>query len=242
MPGAAPSPEFVFSEQDGRALEYAANKQPKMQAQPSVPLGKDDGVGKGRIAGIQALMSDSATESTEETATERTPESSVVAESGAAAEVSFDQKQGAVVDFPSQIHAHLGLWFSERFVLISGVSDQASTRLQDTLAKNVLAAVGETRIEKGDEIRWPVFGNPRVPGNSAANFRDTFHSLANDFGARKVVLLGVLANDSPSERDGLLGDALGNTAVDFAYTLAELAAVPLHKRELWQRLKSIAGS
>ena len=86
-----------------------------------------------------------------------------------------------------------------------------------------------------------MFGNLRVPGNSADNFRDTLRSLANDFGARKVVLLGVLANDFPSERAVLLDDALGDAAVDFSHTLAELAAVPAYKRELWQQLKSTVG-
>ena len=241
LPGAAPSPEFAFPEHEEPELEAAAIAPPSVPTRPSVPPRKVDGVGKDRIAGIQALMANSTPEPTDVPVAEKTLEAPVVAEPETPAEASSDKTLNVVGDLPRQIHAHLGFWFSERLVLISGVSDQASTRLQDTLAKNILAAVGEARIEKGRELRWPVFGNLRVPGNSADNFRDTLRSLANDFGARKVVLLGVLANESRSERAVLLDDALGDAAVDFSHTLAELAAVPAYKRELWQQLKSTVG-
>lgn len=238
LPGAAPSPEFVFPENDEPELEAAAIAPPPVPARPSVPHRKVDGVGKDRIAGIQALMADNTPEPASVPVPEKAREMPVVVESKAPADESPDKTMDAARDLSRQIHVHLGFWFSERLVLISGLSDQASTRLQDTLAKNILAAVGETRIEKGRELRWPVFGNLRVPGNSADSFRDTLRSLANDFGARKVVLLGVLANDSPSERAVLLDEALGDAVVDFSHTLAELAAVPAYKRELWQQLKS----
>ena len=241
LPGAAPSPEFAFPEQDEPELEAAAIVSPPVPARPTVPQRKVDGVGKDRIAGIQALMADDTPEPAGVPVPEKAPETPVVVESKAPADESPEKTVDAAGELPRQIHAHLGFWFSERLVLISGVSDEASTRLQDTLAQNILAAVGETRIEKGRELRWPVFGNLRVPGNSADCFRDTLHFLANDFGARKVVLLGVLTNDSPSERAVLLDDALGDAAVDFSHTLAELAAVPAYKRELWQQLKSAVG-
>jgi hypothetical protein len=241
LPGAAPSPEFAFPEHDAPELEFAAIAPPLASARSSVPQRKIDGVGKDRIAGIQALMAGNAPETADIPVPEKTQETPVVAGPEVTAEASSDKKLEAVEGSPSEIRAHLGFWLSERLVLISGVSDQASTRLQDTLAENILTAVGETRIEKGHELRWPVFGNLRVPGNSADNFRDTLHSLVNNFGARKLVLLGVLAKESPSERAVRLDSVLGDAAVDFPYTLAELAAVPAHKRDLWQRLKSIVG-
>jgi len=58
LPGAAPSPEFAFPEKDEPELDAAAIAPPPVPARPSVPQRKVDGVGKDRIAGIQALMAD----------------------------------------------------------------------------------------------------------------------------------------------------------------------------------------
>lgn len=243
LPGAAPSPEFVFPERDEPEPELAEITQPLVPERPPVQKRKVDGVGKDRIAGIQALMADNKPEPPSAPVSTESREAPVVAEPEAPANVSSDEKPETVRDLPGSIRAHLGFWFSERLVLISGVSDEASARLQDVLAENILAALGETRIEKGPELRWPVFGNPRVPGNSAGDFRDTLRSLGRDFGARKTVLLGVLKEDLPSsERSVLLDGAVGSSVLDFPYALAELAAVPAHKRELWQQLKSTIGA
>lgn len=141
----------------------------------------------------------------------------------------------------SRIEAHLGFWISERLVLVSSVSDQASERLQDTLAGNILAALGESAVEKPRHIHWPVFGNSRVPGNSMDDFRGILRSISAEFGTRKVLFLGVLVDELQPARSEWLAGALGSPALDFPRSLAELAAVPAYKRELWQQLKSAVG-
>jgi hypothetical protein len=45
---------------------------------------------------------------------------------------------GNEADQQIRIDARLGFWVSERSVLVSGVSDEASARLQDALAENIL--------------------------------------------------------------------------------------------------------
>ncbi len=156
-------------------------------------------------------------------------------------DLSPESDVAAEPDSQVQIEARLGFWISERMVLVSGVSDEASARLQDALAENILAALGETIAGESRHIRWPVFGNPRVPGNSVDDLQDVLRSISKEFGARKLLLLGVLSDDLPSGRSEWLVSALGAPAIDFPRSLAELAAVPAYKRELWQQLKSTVG-
>jgi hypothetical protein len=141
----------------------------------------------------------------------------------------------------AQVDAHLGFWVSEHLVLVSGMSDEASERLQHTLAENILSSLGESSVESPRHIRWPVFGNSRVPGNSVEDFRHILRSLSHEFGARKLLLLGVMPDDMASSRSEWLAAALGIPAVDYPRSLAELAAVPAYKRELWQQLKAGVG-
>ena len=113
--------------------------------------------------------------------------------------------------------------------------------MQDNLAGNILASLGESGVERSRHIRWPVFGNPRVPGNGVDGLRQVLCSVSQEFGTRKLVFLGALVDDMSSGRSDWLFSALGAPAVDFPRSLAELAAVPSYKRELWQQLKSAFG-
>lgn len=243
LPGAAPSLEFTFPVEDNPEPEPVVTPSIKGAAQPLRHRQEADGIGKDRLAGIQALMAESKAEAPEVATPEECRESPVaVTESEPLVEVEPSEALGSGVGLPGQISAHLGFWASDRLVLISGVSDQASERLQDVLARNILAAVGETRIDKWREVRWPVFGNSRVPGNSPDDFRGTLRALSSDFGSRRVLLLGVLVGDLLPERTDWLANVFGMATLDFPHTLAELAAVPAHKRELWQQLKSSIGA
>jgi len=245
LPGAAPSPEFVFPVEEPSEPEPAvAVPRPVLPARHPGQRREADGVGKDRIAGIQALMAESAPATSGVELPAEARESKVaVSETEPPVEAGVEEEpDGPMAEAGAgEIRAQLGFWASDHAVLVSGVSDQASARLQDVLAQNILAAIGGSRIEKWRELRWPVFGNPRVPGNGPNDFRDTLRSLAAEFGGRKVILLGVLVEEFPGSRPEWLSAALGDFALDFPHSLAGLAAAPALKRELWQQLKSAVG-
>lgn len=249
LPGAAPSPEFRFPVDDS-APEPESDLIVARSSPPSTPRTRSDGAGKDRLAGLQALMANTepdthkATEPVKpaEPVSASTVESPLpVAEVPSSVEVSPVSDTAAEPETQGQIDAHLGFWVSKRLVLVSSVSDEASERLQHTLAENILASLGESIVEGPRHIRWPVFGNPRVPGNSVDDFRHILRTVSKEFGPRKLLLLGVMAGDMPSDRSEWLASALGAPAVDFPRSLAELAAVPAYKRELWQQLKAAVG-
>lgn len=242
LPGAAPSPEFRFPEEIS-APEPVSQPAPIRPPRPRRPRPVDDATGKHRIAGIQALMAGTGQEAPAASEPAKAPEISVPAPEPQIPEehsphLSPDEAEpGAQV----QLSANLGFWVTRSLVLVSGVSDQASERLQDVLARNILAAIDAPEVEEAFRVRWPVFGNSRVPGNSADDFQGVLRSVSAGFGSRKLLLLGVLTDDLPAGRSEWLAAAIGRPALDFPGSLAELAAVPAYKRELWQQLKSSVG-
>lgn len=248
LPGAAPSPEFRFPVGDS-APAPESDLMVTRSSQPSMPRVRDEGAGKDRLAGLQALMANSEPESHKQPEPVK-PEKPVVA---ATVESPSPLADGPSVDVASvadtvvgpetqgQIEAHLAIWVSEHLVLVSSVADEASERLQHTLAENILLSLGESTVEDSRHIRWPVFGNPRVPGNGMNDFRHILRSVSKEFGSRRLLLLGVMVDGMPSERSEWLASALGAPAVDFPRSLAELSAVPAYKRELWQQLKAAVG-
>lgn len=243
LPGAAPSPEFRFPEEDSAPEPESAPIVPRPPQPPkSRPVG--DGVGKHRIAGIQALMAGNEVEAQNEQTTGKAVEESASSKE-TQSPVNPAALPGTAAESDQQVpvDARLGFWISEHMVLVSGVSDEASVRLQEALAENILAALGESVVENSRHIRWPVFGNPRVPGNGVDDLHGILRSVSREFGSRKLLMLGVLAGDDlPSGRSDWLASALGASAIDFPQSLAELAAVPAYKRELWQQLKIIVGA
>ncbi|MBL3557137.1 MULTISPECIES: 2-isopropylmalate synthase [Marinobacter] len=249
LPGAAPSPEFRFPEADD-----APEADPELIVAPSsrssTPNARTDGPGKDRIAGLQALMANTNSEVRKDSESVKPTEPANAGRAEAPASAPDRPLSGEIVPEPDtaaepeplgQVDAHLGIWISEHMVLVSGMSDEASERLQHTLAENILSSLGESVVAAPRHIRWPVFGNPRVPGNSVEDFRHTLRSMSKEFGARKLLLLGVMTDDMASGRAEWLAAALGVPAVDFPRSLAELSAVPAYKRELWQQLKAGLG-
>lgn len=254
LPGAAPSPEFRFPvDDDERAPEPESDAVTPRAMQPSMPRTNNEGPAKERLAGLQALMAKAEPQSPKAESHKeagRAPDPVTTRDVDPPASVANEppaEETAPAVDAPSdidlkaQINASLGIWIAEHLVLVSSISDEASERLQENLAGNILGSLGESGVERSRHIRWPVFGNPRVPGNGVDGLRQVLRSVSQEFGARKLVFLGVLADDMPSGRSDWLCSALGAPAVDFPRSLAELAAVPSYKRELWQQLKSAFG-
>lgn len=241
LPGAAPSPEFTFPVEES-ASESESDPIVARHPRPARSRPAGDGAGKHRIAGIQALMADSAAEApAAQSDVEAVGQPTPSAEEQPSVDLPAAQESAPESGQQVQVDARLGFWVSERMVLVSGISDEASVRLQEALAENILAALGESVVEESRHIRWPVFGNPRVPGNSVDDLHSVLRSVSKEFGARKLLLLGVLVDDLFPDRSDWLDSALGTCAVDFPQSLAGLAAAPAHKRELWRQLKSAVG-
>lgn len=249
LPGAAPSPVFEFPEEvappalaepEARVAPAAAKTSANRKPAPEVA-----GRAGERIAHLQALMAGENTPANT-SAPEATTESGTddVASRLASAD-GMDEAPEELMQAPlkgGDLKVTLGLWAVDDVLLLGEVSDDASTRLQDSLAGNILKALGYAEQAKTESLQWPVFANPLVPGNGFADFTRVLKSLAGEREERRIILLGVLPGSLPADRDSWLASTLGQVAVDFPHTLAELAAVPSYKRALWEQLKPLARS
>lgn len=239
LPGSAPSPDFEFPEEPAtnESVVEAVPGNPAPPRRETRPRTMVDSAQAGeRIAHLQAMMSGVRQKKADKGQPEATVE----------AEVAVGLPEGepaAVENLPeppasaSNLRVTLGFWAAGNVLLVSGISEDASERLQDTLANNILSALGQAKAVKPTLLRWPVFSNTLVPGNSTADFVQLVDSLVEKSGRKHLVLLGVLQDWSPEDRAPLVAQALGKPVVDFPNRLAELAAVPAYKRALWSELK-----
>lgn len=137
---------------------------------------------------------------------------------------------------PMIIRAFWGAWLSERWLLVSALSPDASLQLQDNLARAILQAMGSHSVSTFT-LRWPVFNNPEVVGNDEKGFRGLLQELPGEPGIRKTLALGLCQDGELPDRGSWLRDALGPLAVDFQYSLAGIATDPGRKRNLWAELR-----
>lgn len=248
LSGAAPSAEFSFPEAPVTA--EPAGLAPPAPPAPS-PGGSRarsaDNAGQAgqRIASLQALMSNGPSVSDPPPPAPPLVEVSVESEtpaSDATGDASVPETLPDDRVTVSNLRVTMGLWVAQNRILVGRVSEDASERLQDTLANNILAAMGASKPVEPEYLRWPVFANPLVPGNSFADFSRLLASMVGQFEGCQLILLGVLPELPDEEREPWLAQTLGLPAVDFRQSLAELAAVPAHKRSLWQALKPLRRS
>jgi len=241
LPGAAPSPEFdfpaepersAFSEPLARSISAGA-KAPGSRK----PIGPESAQGGERLAHLQAMMAGETTSGTV-AATEEKPESEAAS---ASIDRGDDAPEALVPESVAKtaLKVTLGVWEVGNVLLLGELSEDASDRLQDSLANNILKALGYDEPVTAECLRWPVFANPLVPGNSFTDFTRVLKSLVGERDRRRIILLGVLGDKLPEDRDVWLGSTLGEPDVDFPHTLAELAAVPSYKRALWEQLKPL---
>lgn len=241
LPGAAPSPDFDFSEPE------AVSIQPVAEMAPSGELKAAERAD--RLARIQGLMAGKAEEAT--------APAPVISEPTAAPKLATDKvsageaADGLLPDAEPEspvagnghlqpLEAHWGFWVGARVMLISAISDDASYQLQEALARNILKALNQTDV-RGFRVQWPVFNNPLVPGNDRDGFRRVVGDQCREYPDRELVLLGVLPGISDDEREGLLKVLPGKRFVDFETSLAGLSTDPNAKRSLWERLKHFPG-
>lgn len=245
LPGAAPSPGFVFP-------EAPASAPPEVTASPaaSVPARKPrpSPASAHHLTGLKAMMSEGqsseghpersqprgkappAPEMLTPKAEDASPVAPVVGEP-----VASDEQVAIPGRAPGDVpQLSLGFWLGDHTVLASETSGSASARLLDALAENILRAL-EDSLRDYRTLDWPVFGNPGVAGNDPRHLQDCLQQVSRDFGDRLVVLLGVSADD-----EAWVADGLGNPRVVFSHGLGELAATPERKRELWASLKHLA--
>jgi hypothetical protein len=227
LPGAAPSHEYqpvddilqqepAYSGDTGAGLATQSRRQESIK--PAVH----------RAVDLQSLM-------TTPTAETREPPLPPHVEPDSAAAAAMEPP---VEENHAFIAAHLGIWSTENYLLISQWSDEASERLQDSLAVNVLGALRQAGVKRRHMLHWPVFRNPNIPGNLPDDFREILSRVLSDYQDQSIILLGVLHGEQEKQRQRCLKPALSRVGVDFQYSLAELSATPDHKRDLWAELKS----
>lgn len=248
LTGAAPSPDLDF----GAVSEPIPDPVPDPVLEPASrqrPSGQDRRQSLAAIQGLVSTPGARAAAIEPDARPEPVPEPPVAPQAGlepapqdatpARAESGSDDVSASAATGVAE--AHWGLWFSEQFVLISALSSDASIRLQDALANNILQALGQTVVEQ-QTLQWPVFNNPAVPGNDEAGLQAVLRELALQFNQRRLLTLGLLPELPVDARSAWLGSVLGQPAVEFPFGLAALSADPDRKRQLWTRLRPLAGS
>ncbi|MBK1853213.1 2-isopropylmalate synthase [Marinobacter sp. 1-4A] len=244
LPGAAPSPEFRLPKLDEPIhsstpdLGSLKHHLPKGQA----PSPREDKKGAQRIASLQALVGGSTKATQAESKQQDSP-----AASGAPLNVSDDTEQtGSAVELQATqvLNLSLGVFAGANYVLVAHVSKEASLRLQETLAINILKSLGEVQPRPLDWVRWPVFNNPLVPGNSAAGFVAVLRHVLRDAGDRKIVVLGGQSSfvGEAGAENGWVNKALERSPdLTFDHSLTELASNHGLKRSLWHQLKLLVA-
>jgi len=244
LPGAAPGPEFEFPEEVSAATgELRAVREPTAgvsSAIASKPAGKS--TKPPRAVNLQALMERSAPEPSGATAIPPStgPEAKSGQEAGTPANDSR-QSTGEPEAAPFRQKLNLCLWVGRRFVLVSDLSGEASLRLQETLAANILMSIGDRDPQVLGPVLWPVFNNPLLPGNRLPDLVDVLQGVLEPLDGQQVILLGVPDSGAEATEGHWFARALGREPeMVFPHTLAELAGNPGLKKKLWQLLKPFA--
>ncbi|MCH8499692.1 MAG: hypothetical protein LAT63_14540 [Marinobacter sp.] len=233
LPGAAPSAALDFSEPasaDDTAAQGLedASLAPATQSAVRRPHEQASLARKSRLENVQALLgSEAAAAPAAPVEPEPAPVTATVA-----APVVAEAPLPATAATPFALD--WGLWMAERCVLISTWSGDVSDDIQDQLARNILRAWGHEAVLTSP-VRWPVFDNPQVAGNSLADFSELLTDLFVRLeSAEQLLVLGVPA-------DQLAKLQLPERFVRCLQVDASLAAMtadPSLKRSLWRRMQA----
>lgn len=247
LPGAAPSPEFKFPEPDElaqplvEAHRQVASAPGKTAPPPSAPArSKPDQRGAQRIASLQALMEGENGSAPGKQKPGQQP--------SVDAELPLDDEQDNAV--PTQtpraqpgkaFSLNLGVFSGDSYILIAAISKEASLRLQETLAVNILKSMGEAQPKATEWVQWPVFNNSLVAGGSVSDLLSVMKHVLARPAHKKVIVLGSIDSADPDAGvEGWLVRALERSPdIEFEYSLAELASSPRSKRSLWEQLKPL---
>ena len=243
LPGAAPSSEFDFPEETASTDVSPGISDPVFRPGEGaakttrpVPSARNRNQGAARIADLQALM-ESGAEALQKPASEPPEQKSPV--DGGRDSPQPEPVDGVAARVPASPvgNVNLMLWVGDHVALIAAISTDASTRLQETLALNILKSLGEQGPRVLGHVRWPVFNNLLVPGNSTEDLVEVMRNVLSGLDHQQVVVLG---GEAETGKDWLT-NALGReVAVNFQHSLTELASDPAMKRSLWHQLKAMA--
>lgn len=233
LPGAAPSPAYDFGEvSEDWSPELPEMPSSRAGAVPVPPVAVRENGGK---LDLRSLMG--ATETVTPAADTPVPVPPVpetVEAEPETAEAAEAVEASVAMEPPPQLNIHI--WSGDRFTLIAGISAEASLRLQETLAVNILRSLAELCPRSVGQVCWPLFNNYRVPGNSLGDLRSVVAQVLPGAPARKLVVIGIEPGAESSDRVPWLDQI---PEVMFRHSLAELAADASLKRSLWQRLKTL---
>ena len=265
LPGAAPSPEFVFpvdhASKNAELPIPAGNPSVAAHAPSSVHMPKAkslrqaDPAAAARIADLQSLMKAGKTEApppnrgpkpVKEVST--VPESTPLVEMAPVPAVLLPTARPSdpVVPTVEPLKITLALWQGRHVSLIAGLSSDASAKLQQALAHNILQSLGEREPSESVAVHWPVFNNLLVPGNRPQDLIGVLKPILSGLNSQQLIVLGVNVGGAVSA-DGA-GEAVPSWLVEalptlkqplktFGFSLAELAAQPQYKRVLWSAIR-----
>lgn len=235
LPGAAPSPEYLFPDEggDGSSPVTVAPEPPPVGSAPS-RSGPPPA-----ISGLKAMVSGEEKVRKTADSAERPQVEPVAPQGGPEQQTAALAVTSPLPSMPVPARLYLGIWAGRHFVLISGVTEEASARLQDTLATNILRALGD-EPESRAEFRWPVFANGQAV-NDAASLTDCLCRLGKQYSGLRSVVLGFGEQAGDEVGGQAIRRAFAESGPWFPYTLAGLATSPERKRALWELLKPLAG-
>lgn len=242
LPGAAASPDYVFPETGSGSgyvnphAERSAVSAPANVAyrQPMTSGNRPQGSSR---PDLKALMGESP-----EVAGGSEPEPADTGPEIAPGQAETDSENliasGLVVPYSSAVS--IQVWLGQRVAVIARMSSEVSDHLQSTLVVNIMRSLGEANPRALGTVHWPVFNNRLVPGNSPADLGSVLGHVLSEFRDQALVNLGV---DDDIVRGAFEAVQVqpGRQQIDFPHTLAEMAATPLLKRELWLRIKPIVA-
>lgn len=238
LPGAAPSPDFDFSEPESEQFEPA----PEIvrSAPPIKRSAEDRAAAQGNVRDL--LKSIGGQSSPKETKLPLEDESKTVPDSKPVDQPPQPQIRGgaeASLDEPlvdlDGVKLDLGFWASERYCLVSALSPDISEELQGQLAANILRALG-TDVSDQRRFVWPIFNNPAVMKNALKDLGYLLKRIDEDIvGDRILIGLGPLT-ETEQQHQALLS-RLADGPVCSEHGLAALAADPRSKRDLWRVLR-----
>lgn len=249
LPGAAPSPDFYFPEPEEAVDQAIAHTVPvgedaasmvTSSNAPSKPKSNQQGLQ--RIASLQALMASKDEVQGRESQEAQAPKpASVDSSPSAGAERVGEPIEAPQVALDTAPTLNIGVLTGNRYMLIASVSGEASLRLQETLASNILKSLEDGLTQPVEWLRWPVFKNRLVPGGSAADLASVVKYVLRDAADKKIVSIGQAMGSDEVIGSGWLSDVIERLPdVDFEHSLVELASDPSLKRALWQQLKPLA--
>ena len=244
LPGAAPSPEFEFPEEADAPKAVPGIIEPSPRPEKDA-VGSVQGKGRAsertegvaRIADLQALMgkeADAPGKSSQQPAAVPSPSAATEESPGSARQEGVSERSPMI---PSE-SVNLMIWAGDGTALIGAMSGDASSRLQETLALNILKSLGEAQPRMLGHVSWPIFNNMLVPGNSGHDFVEVMRSVLSGLERQQVVVLQ--GGEDPEQ--SWLAKALGRGAtVQFPHGLAETAGNPALKRLLWQQIRPLVA-